>query len=1522
MKIILRLLALAIALVPFSILAFKGVNYLVHCFWYASAPGENLTFPIVTEQGDLLLKVGSYSFDPLMGIANAQHIEILDPLNRPMASAKSLHVRAPHLLRWPNTRLSVEVRGLSGTLERGEDGKFTFEKYFPPQPKGEPGPPVEVRILNAEIGFVDRSTSPDFSQRFVIPSVSVFTAKDDMVATGVLKLLGKGEIRFRANKRADNSVSVVGKAGNVELAEIFRSYHKDFDPNPKSEVHQLTARTIRLSGPFSAEIMIGKAPDFEFNGEATVRDLASPWWTNPVSGTVRGRITEMDWSGSADAYDSVSTAQLKGSARWDRGFQLSGQVDAKTPRLWAIPKKYLAGVPNELNATNITFSGPLSINEKGEVKLGGTVRSPRVAYAKQILDSVEAEVRMDKDDLTAFVNRATWRLSPISGSLAFNAKTKDLKGFVSAKGVSLGQLRNPDLDRILRARGDVEVTLSGTAEKLETRGTLRGKGATYIEDRWVELGQIEAAGKLTDQVLQIDRANIRGETGTALAKGSYHLTKNHLDVQLTAYGVNLSRFREGLTGMANAKIAVRGTLENPLATGRVEAYGSEYEGQSLPLVAADIRANEKKLTLTRLAASRGASRLDGIAELEFKTGKLSGSLESAGIQLSDWIAKDVTGSVAIEKATLGGTLEHPEIDATLRGSIVVVKDVRIDRARLQARFGNNMVTVRQAILGIGTGEAEFNGNYDLQQKKGVVSGKVSSAPLDAFVPLLPGEVLLDGKLSGDLVAQVDDGKASKIEMDGQVRDFSVNRTSFGSGFFTARSQGNDFSGQFEIGQPDRYIQVSDAKYNTESKALQGKIVAAEMPFSDLYQAARPSVEKQGENTKEQKGNSLDSLLSFLDRVKGDVNADVQLGGSVDELSIQANLLSLTKATVSNEKSGDLIAAFTRGPRGLWDIQSFRWENGPGQAKASGMIDEHGDVKVEGSLENFHPRYLSLFSDKFSKLTGNANLAFEASGPVKQPLIFATIDANLIEVPAEAPGDSPTYALNFASDPIRIQEGKIEVSGRLNYKGLTGNVTGEIPFAYPFVIPEDQSLELSVNLPERPLSEVEKVMPAKFEGEWNGMMSARLSVTGNANRLSLGGNVKVFAENIKLSSSSAELRNVNVNGTFADQVVSVAASAESGKSGKATANLRVKLPDLLTDFDGDVEKLLGSPIEGLIKARGIEVNERFGLNKTGAVDVAADGELRITGPMRSPLISTTFPVAVSRLNLFMPSEFEETKPGPEPKFRPRFSIALAVAREKAPAKIRAASTSIDLYGSAALTGDLVSPVLTSSLLVRDGSIRLPNARIGLEEGGSVRVNYRASDLEQPLRVDVNLEGKTALSTTSLGGLVKRYDINLQIRGNLLREDQLLFTARSDPPELTQARILNLLGQESIVESLVGQISGNRNDRVLAGALTSLAIPVLFDPLTERLARELGLEYLTLEYNALEGATVTGAKNLGKGFMLQGRRQLNETLQNKLLYDYRLTYRPTLGGKTLRSIIFSIGSDQDRPYKIAIDYTIRF
>lgn len=322
---------------------------------------------------------------------------------------------------------------------------------------------------------------------------------------------------------------------------------------------------------------------------------------------------------------------------------------------------------------------------------------------------------------------------------------------------------------------------------------------------------------------------------------------------------------------------------------------------------------------------------------------------------------------------------------------------------------------------------------------------------------------------------------------------------------------------------------------------------------------------------------------------------------------------------------------------------------------------------------------------------------------------------------------------------------------------------------------------------------------------------------------------------------------------------------------------------------------------------------------GLVKGIAGGHVDIAGVLRRPSLTGTLTLSTGEISL----PTKELTPGEATTFpiNPRFDLRLQIPDSVV---VKNPAATIDLVGDGTLTGTLSRPEFTALLNVQNGTFRLPTARVTLDPQGTVRPYYSVGEDGTSLaRLDVNLRGRTGLTAVGPSGLAERYDITLDISGDLLGQSGLTLNAQSDPPGLDEQRIIALIGQVDALQGIDSIGSSSSAQRNVQEALTGVALPALLNPFTSKIGAGLGLDYLNVEYDRLDQASVVFAKSINKYLTIQGRRQISEPLDRQAQrYDIRLVFRPPFRNSALRNLSFSFGADQDRPWKIAIEYSFRF
>jgi hypothetical protein len=346
------------------------------------------------------------------------------------------------------------------------------------------------------------------------------------------------------------------------------------------------------------------------------------------------------------------------------------------------------------------------------------------------------------------------------------------------------------------------------------------------------------------------------------------------------------------------------------------------------------------------------------------------------------------------------------------------------------------------------------------------------------------------------------------------------------------------------------------------------------------------------------------------------------------------------------------------------------------------------------------------------------------------------------------------------------------------------------------------------------------------------------------------------------------------------------------------------------------RLLQNPVSGRLSIENLAIQQTlFGDNRIAGV---VNSQVAIDGTLGSPMLSGTTTVSGGDVTLAGLADAPTTLR--VPLVNPRFDLNVQLSD---PARLRSTGADLYLLGQAVLTGSLALPDLQADLFLDRGSIRLPLARITLEQGGTVEVRYTQGQFDTFATVLVDMEGRTALTVPRLGDILERYEIDLRIRGDLMRDGGLLLTAQSDPPDLTQDRILALLGHGDIITMVAAGRFDTAAERMFRGAILGAALPALFDPITRQLAQGIGLDYLTLEYNQFDQAALVFGRALGRGWLVQGRRVLTSAPPGvPQPYDLRLVYRPRRLPGILNRFSFWVGTDELRPWKIAIEYGTRF
>jgi len=1503
-------------LAPILVLALWGAAYLVDCLNAIVAPGTPLVMRFEGRSGLVTLRAESYAYDYWSGGIVGRNVTVTSPNEIPVARAESLTLRLPDAFGGPRPSIDVSIRKLEATVERDADGKLSLMDLLP-EPTDEPSEqPFKVDIEGVRILLIDRSNGEVWANRISIPKLAVDGVGENWRASGLVEQEAGGTVQLLVRGEPKSGVIIEGKADRFELARYLGPLQRTPELRDVAGLNEISAEFVEADGPFWAEIVPDQPAKFSANIAASGRGLR--YQQHRVrTAQFEGLVDSTGATGWIEVDEAGVRGQITGRIGWQEEIQGFGQLKLSVNDPAHIPLEFRRQLPPELSFRGANFDGVARYMPRGEFTLHGSVNAAAISWETETFEAVSFDSQWDGRTIALRNVRARYEGNPIQGAADIGVRERTLQAFAQTGRVQLEDFRErTGLDRV-SGFATAEAHATGSLDDLRIEVRLQGEATGEFEEgRWVSLGPFHALAVYQNETLNIDRLAIAGPTGVATANGSYGIRTGRIDLEVLTTGIDLADLHSKLSGTAIGRFEVSGTAEDYLAEGPVEVFGLKIAEQDVPLLTAQVQLTPRTLAARDLRASRGAGRLRGEALWAFESGALSGSFSGESFQIRDFTEENVEGSFDVRDGIVSGTIDAPVAEASVSGADLVAMGLRVDTAEGRVKVSLPTVELSAGIARFDQGEFLASGTYDWESGQGLLAGQTKNLPLDRLQPLLPPQTIIEGQLEGAYRVVLAENKLAQASVDGMVQGLTVNRAFFGSGPFMANGDGPLWTGQAQVGQPERYIEIDSFSFRPETRQLEAQVVAYELPVRDMFLTARPYLAGDPQASGVDPPVSRE-LVQTLDGLEGTMELSARISGSLDDPEIDVESLLLKDTKLNGDETGRIDSTALRS-QGKWTVRKFRWTEGPGILDVTGTFEEEGKIALDGNLNNFDTQWLAQFAPSLSKLSGDASLFFSVTGETKSPQIEASLSGSFFEVGAGR--EDPDKQLKVEIYPILVSEGEISAAGTFAYRGFKGTIEAKSPFRYPATIPDNEAMSARLKVEPRPIKELRELIPTLDPENTEGTFTAQLDAAGPKGAIEVTGNVQVEASALAITGIDTQLKNVKAVAGLAAEKVSLSFHAEPIQGGTFDANLSADLMHIEEALSSSFDQLLTNSVSGTAFFKGFRVDERHG--DQGSVAATANGALRLTGSLGRPVISTFVPISLESVRGVVPSVFESGFGEAEGMIRPEFRVAYIVGTRERPAEVVADPSQLTMYGSGTLTGRLPAMKADATLRVATGSIRLPNARIRLTPGGTVRAIYDASLAEPDFRLDVDIEGRTSLSTLRFTNLVERYEVFLDIRGNLLDPEEQLITARSDPPDLTSERILSLLGQIELFQSLSGQFTGDASRSALEQTLAGLALPVVFDPVTEALARQFGLEYLSVNYGPLGQTDVTLAKFLGKGFTLQGRREISDPIDGVVDYDLRLTYRAPRHIRSLRDLVFSLGTDQDRPWKISVEYGKRF
>ena len=1507
-----------IGFVPVVLLGYWGGAFLSNCFLTLLNPSVPLVFTYVSPTGPMTLRAETFNVDLNNPTVIAEKLTLRGPHGDLLAGASLLRISPAHRagasalsLTTESTPIAVQVSRPYAKLTRDANGKIALEEYLPKSEGPTSKRPYEVTIEEGVADVVDRVGGKPWRTRVSVPRANISGVGKLWATGGSVDISGIGAGHIRAQGE-DGAAKINLEGQNLRLTNLYQHLSQtDLKDNVKGiSLGQVYGKSIDLS------VFIQRDHPLTLRGEATGEVQGTRVSEFAPTGTVEARLAFQSQTFGGDVTFTApgSNVNWHGAVQWGPTLLVRGKLDATAAGasvLTPVSRKLLQGA----DFRDGRFSGVLAFSRPEGPALSGSVSATSAVASGETLRQVHGVVCYYKSDVVAALGQAIWTSGNAQAWVRVDPN-RSITGAVALRHADLAQIGSHYHLKDLSGHGEAFAIISGSTQRPLVALTSQGTGEFTNQNEHFH-GVFGVAASLNGDRVHLDRATWDGASGKLLASGDISATGT-LNVGFDAFGLDLSAAHSEVVGLGAAKGHLSGTLQSPRVSGRAEAYDFGYQTYRSPLAVADFSSDLKRFDLRNIRLASGQGLVEGAAGLRLKDRALTGELMAEALQPSDFGFDTVAGVFDVNHLLLSGSLSQPTISGVLTSADLVCNGVNARDLSAKISYSGGNGVLRDFFAHIGSGTISGNALVNLKDKDGTASFVAKSIPLSSIPATLTKNVRLDGTLDAESKIEIHAGKPLLLSLRGSTEGLSFNRVLLGSGDFDLRQSESKLVGSAEIGSLERYLRAQDIAYDTATKNWSMNLVAGDLDLQNLYQLGQPYLPASSEEAARK-----------LSQVAGNLSLDahVQSVGNKDP-EVEVKTLELSSLAYAGSSLGKIEAKGSK-KSSLLDVSDFTWIQGDSTMTLKGTADLKGELNLNGEISKFNFANLGLFQPSLSSLAGEATISFLASGKTQAPEVVASLDSNRVKVVTGA-ASSVDFGLDISElhlipgqiDAEGKQQGQIDASGTFNYRGIGGKLEAKAPFAYPFEFPENKPLEASVSLDEQQISVFKELLPSLDTTRSKGTIAGGFKVSGPVNALRATGGINASASSLVMNGSNTSLKDAAASLTFTDDTLLLSANATSSAGGSLNGLIQSKMANFADVVEaigaGQTAELLKSPLSGALDFLNFKFNEG-GKDSTQASGTLAS-HLDFGGTLRRPAISGNARLLDSLIT--MGGTAGAPSPVPEYAVNPVFDIDLALD----PSRVRASTAQLTVSGGGHLGGSLQKPDMTADMNLINGSIRLPGAKVNLDPGGTMKLTYRTGQDGLPdARLDVARQGHTAVTAARAGGTAQRYDITIDVSGNLLEDNGLTQNASSDPPDLSQDRILALLGQTQLLEAFAGQTGSGYGDaqKQVRDALTGYALPVALDPITSRIADRLGLDYLTVEYNPFDLTTITFARALNKSFILQGRRQIGEPApEHRPIADLQLIYRLPVRRGLLNRVSFSIGIDQDRPWKASLQYSSRF
>jgi autotransporter translocation and assembly factor TamB len=665
-----------------------------------------------------------------------------------------------------------------------------------------------------------------------------------------------------------------------------------------------------------------------------------------------------------------------------------------------------------------------------------------------------------------------------------------------------------------------------------------------------------------------------------------------------------------------------------------------------------------------------------------------------------------------------------------------------------------------------------------------------------------------------------------------------------------------------------------------------------------------------------------AVAERIETLQGTVQASLRLEGALREplaqLRLNAEQLewraqSLGSLSVQAEwvglSSGDAPAADTDLARVVETVrrlrtqraalQQLRWQAETARLEAQARYTPER-LTVDLEAAQLPLRWARLWDPSLPEVDGAFDLSLIANGAPKSPEL--TLSATLSQL------NYAGYTVDqILFSQIEVREGAIQTDDALIRMGdYQARLSGRLPFHWsPISIPDDEPIRIQARLREQPLTILSLVAPID-PARTQGAIDALLEIEGTLAEPQPRGRLTITDGALALQDLRTALQDIGLQVAFDGREARIVqAQARSSEGG----SLRI---------EGGVDLSGEQAVANLtLRADGLTLREPKLPVLEGSAQAVVSGAVQVQGALTEPQVQGA--LRVQRGFLYLPPELPERTAGEPLPVNPRFDLRVDIADEFT---LRNPNLDARMEGALQIGGALQSPSLSGEFSLRSGALSLPTARLRIEPDSVARLNYPFTNAagETIARIELDVRASTSVVAPDFTGDPIRYRVEVDVRGPLDDPERLQLTARSDPPGLSEQRILSLLGRGQVLAAIA---RGDDPARVfreqLGDILTAQVLPGLLAPLETGIAEAFDLEQFTLDYTGLRPASLYLVKNLFDGVGIAYRRGIGVAGNE---YQARLFYRLPFRNRLLQRLRVGFGFDHTGNRFVFIEGSLLF